>query len=518
MNLSLKTRLPEKHGGKLFTALEILLLLVIVLAVLIPSSPVTQTFPDTSRDSGVFLYVGWRVLNGAIPYLQVWDHKPPVIYYLNALGLALTPDSTWGVWMVEVASLTLAAAFGFYLFKRLYGLFPAIFISFLWLFSAFYLLSGGNLTTEYALPFQFALLWLFLRAENAPRYGWYGFALGAVTSLLFFTRQNEVAIAIAIGLYLLINRLSRREFRRLANDALPILAGGLTVTALILGYFAVKGAIPAFWDTAFIYNFFYAEERGTNDRINAILQGMNQLENVGLTQLGYWGWGAALALLTFKKERIPVELRSTLWMAAIALPLELWMVSIGGRPRIPYYLTFLPVFSVFAGFTAWLVFDSIFKGIPRLAGAALLLVMVAALGLAFHSDYSELSGYYGGQSGDNELTTYILNNTSPQDTVLMWGAETSYNFVARRASPTRFVYQFALYKGYGGKEYVTEFLSDILANRPRLIILTKGDKLSDFRFGYRDDQVGGLMDQIKGLYSPTAQIGEEWQVYTYTGQ
>jgi hypothetical protein len=144
--------------------------------------------------------------------------------------------------------------------------------------------------------------------------------------------------------------------------------------------------------------------------------------------------------------------------------------------------------------------------------------MVAALGLAFHSDYSELSGYYGGQSGDNELTTYILNNTSPQDTVLMWGAETSYNFVARRASPTRFVYQFALYKGYGGKEYVTEFLSDILANRPRLIILTKGDKLSDFRFGYRDDQVGGLMDQIKGLYSPTAQIGEEWQIYTYTGQ
>jgi hypothetical protein len=215
---------------------------------------------------------------------------------------------------------------------------------------------------------------------------------------------------------------------------------------------------------------------------------------------------------------IPAQARSFLWMAVIALPLEIWMVSIGGRPRIPYFLTFLPVFSVFAGFTAWLIFDLIFKAIPHLAGAALVLVMVAALGLAFYSDYSEISGFYAGQGGDSELTTYIQNNTSPQDTVLMWGAETSYNFVTRRASPTRFVYQYALYKGYGGKSYATEFLNDILTNRPRLIILSKGDKLSDFRFGYRDNQVGGLMDQVKGLYSPTVQIGDEWQVYTYTGQ
>jgi hypothetical protein len=518
MNLSLGMRLPERYGGKLFTALEIILLLSIVLAVLLPLSPATEAFPIVSRDSGVFLYAGWRVLHGEIPYLQVWDHKPPVIYYLDALGLVLTPDSTWGVWGVEVVSLALAAIFGYYLFKQLYGLFPAIFISFLWLFSASYLLAGGNLTTEYALPFQFALLWLFLRAENARRYGWYGFALGAVTSLLFFTRQNEVAIAIAIGLYLFINRVSRREFRRFASDALPILAGGLTVTALIVGYIAVKGALPAFWDTAFIYNFFYADERGANDRINAILQGMNQLENVGLAQIGFLGWGAALALLTFKKERIPLKSRSFLWMTMIALPIELWMVSIGGRPRIPYFLAFLPVFSVFSGFTIWLVFDSLLKDIPRFAGAALALVMVISLWSIFIADYSELSEYYAGQSRDNVLTAYILDNTSPQDTVLMWGAETSYNFITRRASPTRFAYQYALYKGYGGKDYVTEFLNNILTNRPRLIILSADDKLSDFRFGYRDDQVGALMDQVKSHYTPTAQIVGTWKVYTYTGQ
>jgi hypothetical protein len=419
--------------------------------------------------------------------------------------------------------LTLAAAFGYYLFKRLYGLFPAIFISFLWLFSAFYLLSGGNLTTEYALPFQFALLWLFQRAENGRRYimragyGWHGFALGAVTGLLFFTRQNEIAIAIAIGLYLLISRIARLEFRRLVSDALPILAGGLTVTALILGYFALKGALPAFWQTAFVYNFAYADERGPNDRINAIIQGLNQLENVGLAQLALLGWGAALALLGFKKERIAPEARSLLWMAMIALPIEFWMVSLGGRARIPYFTALLPEFSVFAGFTIWLIFDSILKDIPRFAGAALVLVMVASLWFVTLADYSELSGFYAGQSYDRELVTYIQANTAPQDTVLMWGAESTYNFLTRRASPTRFVYQYALYKGFGGKNYALEFLSDILRNRPRLIVLAAGDKLSDFRFGYRDNQVGALMDQIKDRYTPTPQIVGNWQIYTYIG-
>lgn len=501
--------------ARIFTALELLLLLAIVFAVLLPFSPVnSQSVP--SRDSGVFLYTGWRVLHGEIPYLQIWDHKPPIIYYLDALGLLLTPDSIWGVWWVEVASLGLAAAIGYFLFKRLYGLLPAIFVSFLWLFSALYLLVGGNLTTEYVLPFQFALLWLFYQAESANHYGWRGFALGAVTALLFFTRQNAIAIAIGIGLYLLISRISRREFHRLLDDSLPILAGGLLVTAGIVGYFASKGALPAFWDVAFRYNFAYADERGPLDQLNAIIQGLNQLENIGLAQIAMLGWGAALMLLTFKQSRIASEFHSLLWVAVIALPLELWLVSIGGRPRIPYFTVLLPVFSIFAGFTVWLLFDSLLKDIPRLAAVGLLLMMIASLGAVLAADYQEIFAFYTQPSGDADLIAYIQQNTSPQDTVLMWGAETAYNFMARRASPTRFAYQYALYKGYGGKPYVSEFLNDILTHRPRLIVLIAGDKLSDFRFGYRDNQVGALMDQVKDRYSPTLQVGG-WQIYTDTG-
>jgi hypothetical protein len=500
--------------ARLFFALELLLLFSIIFSVLLPYSPSAQSLP--SRDSGVFLYAGWRVLNGAVPYLQVWDHKPPVIYYLDALGLWLTPDSTWGVWWVEVASLGLATISAYALLKRLYGLFPAVFISFLWLFSAYYLLAGGNLTTEYAIPFQFVLLWLFYQAENKARYGWYGFGLGAVSALLFFTRQTAIAIPIAIGIYLLSNRCYRREFRRLIADAWPILAGGLVVTGLIAAYFAIKSALPAFWETAFLYNFSYVDERDTFDRFNALFQGLNQLENVGLAQIAFLGWGAALALLIFKKERIQKEARALICMAMLALPIELWMVSLGGRPRIPYFLVMLPVLAVFAGFTLWLVFEALLRDIPNYAGAILVVFLVISLGSVFIADYSEMAQGFAQPSGDLNIVTYIRGHSAPDDFVLMWGAEATYNFAARRASPTRFVYQTALYNEKD-KGIITEFLQDILTNKPRLIILRADDKLSDFRFGYRDNDVGGLMDQVKGLYQKPVKVGT-WVVLNYSGQ
>src|SRR5512134_3348825 len=67
---------------------------------LFPGNPNNATL--VSRDSGVFLYVGWRLISGDIPYKDVWDHKPPLIYFVDALGLSITPDSLWGVWILEV--------------------------------------------------------------------------------------------------------------------------------------------------------------------------------------------------------------------------------------------------------------------------------------------------------------------------------------------------------------------------------------------------------------------------------
>ena len=46
--------------------------------------------PLPSNDSGTFLYVGWRWLEGDIPYRDTWDHKPPGIFYDQYFGFMVS--------------------------------------------------------------------------------------------------------------------------------------------------------------------------------------------------------------------------------------------------------------------------------------------------------------------------------------------------------------------------------------------------------------------------------------------
>src|SRR2546426_12263930 len=55
------------------------------------------------RDSSVFLYVARQVQEGGVPYRDVWDHKPPLIYYLDVIGLALADRGVPGAAVGEVA-------------------------------------------------------------------------------------------------------------------------------------------------------------------------------------------------------------------------------------------------------------------------------------------------------------------------------------------------------------------------------------------------------------------------------
>src|SRR5689334_17436684 len=91
---------------------------------LFPSNPVNMTLP--SRDSGVFLYVGWRFLNGDIPYRDVWDHKPPLIYFIDALGLILTPHSLWGVWFLQIIFIFFTFFFIYKVLNRQFGIYAAL--------------------------------------------------------------------------------------------------------------------------------------------------------------------------------------------------------------------------------------------------------------------------------------------------------------------------------------------------------------------------------------------------------
>ena len=74
-----------------------------------------------SHDFSIFAYIGERIRSGGLPYVDAWDHKPPLIFYLNALGLTFAGGNLMGIWLLEAVFLTGALLMLFRLIRGAYG-------------------------------------------------------------------------------------------------------------------------------------------------------------------------------------------------------------------------------------------------------------------------------------------------------------------------------------------------------------------------------------------------------------
>lgn len=494
---------------------EKLLALCGALCVLLPTSP--WNMPFTFKDSGVFLYFGWRILNGELPYRDMWDHKPPVIFYVNALGLAFADNSRWGVWLIELAALFFAAFLGYQLIKKLFGLFPAIFSLLLWLLSLVPLLQGGNFTTEYTLPLQFAALWLIHHADGSKHPDRDLFLIGLTGAIAFFMKQTAVGIWIAIVIYLTLQRILSKQGGQWMREMSFILLGGATFSAIVIIFFAIQGGLPQFWNAAFEYNFIYAGRINNNlmSTLDTIAKGIRPLTRVGLFQLAVVGCATAVIQLLFRKRSMSSAL-PLLTIGLVNLPIELALIGMPGRTYPHYYMTLLPVLAIFTGLTVWGILSLMPKWeIPNGLKFALAAGIAGVFMWNSFDNYMNQLYVYRKLTKNETVVGYIVEHTSPDDQVLLWGAETSVNYFAQRKNPTRFVYQYPLHQeGYVDEVMINQFLDEIIQNRPKFIIDT-GTQDPMYGFAITTESINKKIAYLETHYCVGQRI-DSWIVYEYS--
>ncbi len=491
---------------------DTLLLVVGVLLVMLPISPWNMVNPR--RDSGVFLYIGWRILQGELPYRDIWDHKPPVIFYINALGVALSGHSRWGIWCLEVLFVFCAAWLGFRLVRKVFGGGTAAAISFLWLLTLVFVIQGGNLTTEYTLLFQFALLAVVCHAEEKPS-PWLWFLTGVLIALSFFTKQNTIGIGIAVLLYLGISRLRSQQHRKLWQEVSWIALGSGIVSLAIVLFFAAQDALDDFWSAAFQYNFVYVSSSvNIKARLKNLLGGLEPLTITSLFPLALLGYLTGLFSLKYglfktEKQRVLISI------GALAFPMELVLVSLTDHPYPHYYMALLPVLAILAGVVFWSLFSTLErKAVPTIArhlfATGILLFLAGNMYIPYRKQVAEFR--------NTELlqaTIYLQANTAPDDFVLFWGAETANNFLAQRRSPSRFVYQYPLYTpGYTTPQMVEELLDDLVRTHP-IIINTPNKRTPMYQFPVTSEKIQADIAFLQAHYCPVDQIGS-YVVYRYS--
>lgn len=212
-------------------------------------------------DSAVFQVIGKGWDDGLLPYVDLWDLKGPLIFFLNAVGYALT-GSRLGVFLLQWASLTLTLLILLRLFRGQPRWLRRLMMA-LTLLSFGANAMGGNNVEEYLLPLlalSYAAIYRWCHhagasPDHAPAFA---FVYGMTLSFSLLTRlSNAVALCTAVAV-IAAWLVWRRRWRNLLRNGAAFVAGFAVLAVPFLAWFWQKGALADMWYGTIVYNLDYA--------------------------------------------------------------------------------------------------------------------------------------------------------------------------------------------------------------------------------------------------------------------
>lgn len=213
-------------------------------------------------DSAIFQTIGKYWAQGTVPYKDLFDHKGPLIFFIDMLGYLIRGRA--GILVLQTLNLALSL----WLLYKLARLTLSRPLALLAAGTALVYLARtfdeGNLTEEYALPFIALSLWLAARwclgpaRQKAPHPWQYAAVYGACFGAILMLR---VTSAVSIGCFVLvicICLIARRQWAALGRNALGFVGGFAAATGPFCVYFALHGALGDMLYGTVLYNVFYA--------------------------------------------------------------------------------------------------------------------------------------------------------------------------------------------------------------------------------------------------------------------
>ena len=216
--------------------------------------------PDVSQippDSGFYAYIGKAILHGQIPYRDVWDDKPPLGYYLNALGLFVFGQTAWGVWWSSVGWIAGCTLLFFLVIKRLFGGITAGVTSALFLVALMNpeLFQGGNLMEVYALAPQIAIIGIACLYFTHQQKSWLAVLTGLLTAAAYLIKQPTIVLGCASIMIMVVSNISEWKIRDALLAGMWFALGFTGLVALTSIYWLLVGAFGYFVDGAILQGF-----------------------------------------------------------------------------------------------------------------------------------------------------------------------------------------------------------------------------------------------------------------------
>ena len=417
---------------------------------------------DNTSDSSVFSYVARVILNGGMPYRDAFDHKGPLIYLINVVGLLI---SDWkGIWVIEVVTLFST----FFIMYRIARLFVSRIWSLLILLTSSCLLGtfykGGNLTEEYAMPFIAAGIYIFIDYFVNHRISKIRLVIcGASFAAVLMLRANMCALWIVMCIVVLVQCIIEKRYRDLGGFLLWFITGALLVILPIVIWLGANGVLKAFVQDYLVFNGKYTSDSkwaSTGHKVDSFTYFTNR-SIVLFTGIG-------MLYVSYRKRKI-FDITYTLYLVVNML-----MISMSGQSYEHYGMILIPAFVYpFVRMTG-ILYESRNRTLADFFMLYLICIFAAPFWLgAFDSAVQVMSARKHGNSDQmsisvKETAGIVDGNTSENDRIMVFGNwDIIYNLSDRFAS-NEYSYQAPVLSI--DKEKAADFWNKMNENKPKVIV------------------------------------------------
>jgi hypothetical protein len=448
------------------------------------------------RDEGVYATVAQGLLKGQMPYRDLFDNKPPLVYAWYALSFLLLGEHVVAPRIVASVLLSLTTLS---LFGQARMVFPR---GVAYVAAGLFALSTGlpfvalhaNTEAYMLLPLVTSLV-AFTVGVRRGGMRWFLLS-GALAGAAMMTKQvaiwNLLALmAVATALRWKDDGFSGRTFRPSAC----LFAGAAAVVGLIAVPFALTGSLDELFYANVSYNWLYVGVLSYSERLADFASGTAYVTAVAAPLAGGAVWGL---LTVIRRRKQPLDYLIVAWALASAAG-----VATGGRFFPHYFLQVMPAAAVL---TALVVYELATRrriqpiGRPAQAVAALMIVVslgtIGVMYLAPRAAEQRIAESVAEQkeweSVSRQLGEYIAARTDPDDEIFNFGREAQIYFYADRRPSVRY---FSDWPFWWDEKTLYGTIKALRTTKPVYIIDTAQPPLFEDYEQYHPDVLVNLLDE-----------------------
>ena len=376
-------------------------------------------------DASIFEYFGYAMSHGQRMYLELFDHKGPVIFLINYLGYSI--GASLGIKILYIASLMIFFYIGYYISRLFTGIrnsFVVLVITFI-IFESFF--EGGWGLEGYILPCLTYSLYIFLKYFLEDKINKYEIILSGFSfAVVLFTKANMIGIWLIFSLLVTIKLIYQKQFSIFLKYIALFITGSALFIVPLCCFLWFQGSLKEMFYQSVVMNFIYSKESGYLTVMEMIKWYMNQVNVLQLNLM------IVIAMIAVWKQ---YGIKILFYNGAFIFCLMLALIS--KRAYLHYLIVLIPLFIPY-------ISVAINKFMNK---SSLLYFLIFTIGLVFiywGSIYG-IKGRVTNRSIDysvkeKEVADYIHQHTNEQDRIYSHRLNGIIYLYSERLSSTKFFF------------------------------------------------------------------------------